>query len=123
MVKKFSLAIIIIFYFAAGINHFRNPEVYLRLIPAYLPNAVLINIVTGIAEIIVAILFIFAATRKWAAYITIVLLIAFIPAHIFMLQQGWCTSTGFCFPKWAIWLRLFPGQFLLMWWAWWHRKK
>ncbi len=122
MGKKISLIIMTAFYMLAGINHFRNPAVYYTIIPPYLPNPVLINIVSGIAEILLGLLLIFPKTRKWGAYGTILLLIAFIPAHICMIQNGWCMSNGFCLPAWATWVRLFPLQFLLMWWAWSNRK-
>jgi len=112
----------IVFYLIAGIGHFRKPESYYRIIPDYLPNPVLINIVAGIAEIALAILLVFSFTRKFAAYAIIAMLIAFIPAHIVMIQKGWCFSPGYCLPEWATWIRLFPLQFLLMWWAWSNRK-
>ena len=122
MGKKISLIIMMLFYIVAGINHFRNPEAYYSIIPSYLPDPVWINTGSGIAEIILGVLLIFSKTRKIAAYGIIGLLIAFIPAHICMIQKGWCLSNGFCLPAWAIWVRLFPLQFLLMWWAWTNRK-
>jgi uncharacterized membrane protein len=122
MGKKISLIIMLAFYIFAGINHFRNPAPYYTIIPSYLPNPVLINILSGIAEIVLGILLIFPKTRKLAAYGIIILLIAFIPAHICMIQKGWCMGNGFCLPGWATWVRLFPVQFLLMWWAWTNRK-
>lgn len=122
MGKKIGLVIMTAFYILAGINHFRNPAVYYTIIPSYLPNPVLINIVSGIAEILLGLLLIFPKTRKWGAYGIILLLIAFIPAHICMIQNGWCMSNGFCLPAWATWIRLFPLQFLLIWWAWTNRK-
>jgi uncharacterized membrane protein len=122
LIKKLSLAVIIIFYLLAGINHFRNPHVYYNIIPAYLRYPYLINIVSGVTEIIFGVLLIFKKTRKFAAYAIIIMLFAFIPAHLIMIEKGWCLANGFSFPLWAIWLRLFPLQFLLMWWAWWHRK-
>ena len=85
----------------------------------FIISLILLN---GAAEIILGILLISSQTRKFAAYGIIALLITFIPAHIWMIQNGWCTGTGFCFPVWATWVRLFPLQFLLMAWAWWHRK-
>jgi len=112
----------ILFYIIAGINHFRNPAAYYRIIPGYLPNAYLINIVSGIAEIGLAILLIFPLTRKIAAYGIIIMLVAFIPAHIEMIQKGWCINSNYCLPAWATWVRLFPLQFLLIWWAWSNRK-
>ncbi len=112
----------VIFYIAAGINHFRNPAAYYVIIPSYLPNHQLINIVSGITEIMLALLLLFPKTKKPAAYGIIIMLFAFIPAHIYMIEKGWCMNNGFCLPLWARWIRLFPLQFLLMWWAWWHRR-
>lgn len=112
----------VIFYIAAGINHFRNPSVYYAIIPSYFPGHEWINIISGMAEILLAVLLLFPTTKKAAAYGIVLLLIAFIPAHIYMIEKGWCISNGFCLPLWARWLRLFPLQFLLMWWAYRHRK-
>lgn len=122
MRKRISLIIMIVFYIVAGINHFRNPAAYYRIIPDYVPNPYLINIVSGIAEIGLAILLIFPLTRKIAAYGIILMLLAFIPAHIEMIKNGWCFNPDYCLPAWATWLRLFPLQFLLIWWAWSNRK-
>ena len=122
MIKRISLVIMIIFYIGAGVNHFWHPSPYYALIPPYLPWPHLINLLSGTAEITLGVLLIFSQTRKFAAYGIIALLIAFIPAHIWMIQNGWCTGTGFCLPEWATWVRLFPLQFLLMTWAWWYRK-
>ena len=122
MKKRASLIIMIVFYIVAGINHFRNPAAYYRIIPGYLPNPYLINMVSGVTEMILSILLIFPLTRKIAAYAIIIMLVAFIPAHIEMIQKGWCMNPGYCLPAWATWVRLFPLQFLLMWWAWSNRK-
>ena len=111
MLKKISLVIMIIFYIGAGINHFWHPAGYYSIIPPYLPDHYLINILAGIAEIGGGLLLIFPATRKFAAYGIIVMLIAFMPAHIYMIQQG-----GIIAPLWLAWLRL-PVQGLLIWWA------
>ncbi len=122
MFKKISFILIPVFYIGAGINHFWHPVNYYKIIPGYLPNPVFINLFSGALEIISGVLFLFAATRKIAAYGIIALLIAFIPAHIVMIQKGFCLTNGFCLQAWALWLRLFPLQFLLMWWAWKCRK-
>ena len=122
MIKRISLVVMIVFYIGAGVNHFWQPGPYYALIPPYLPWHHVINMISGSAEIILGLLLIFSKTRKIAADGIIVMLIAFIPAHIWMIQNGWCTGSGFCLPAWATWVRLFPLQFLLMGWAWWHRK-
>ena len=122
MIKRVSLVVMIFFYIGAGINHFWHPLPYYALIPTYLPWPKLINMTSGALELILGRLLIFSQTRKFAAYGIILMLIAFIPAHIYMIQNGWCTGSGFCLPAWATWVRLFPLQFLLMAWAWWHRE-
>ena len=122
MAKRICLIIMIIFYIGAGINHFIHPLNYLKIIPPYLPWPQAINYLSGAAEIAGGLLLIFLPTRKYGAYLIIMLLILFIPAHIYMIQTGWCLRTGFCFPQWVIWLRLFPIQFILIAWACWYRK-
>lgn len=118
MFKKISYILIPLFYIGAGINHFIQPDGYYKIIPAYLPQPVFINLFSGAAEIILGILFLFSKTRTLAAYGIIAMLIAFIPAHIVMIQNGFCLSNGYCLPVWATWVRLFPLQFLLMLWVW-----
>ncbi len=104
-------------YLLAGFNHFINPEFYLKIIPQYMGNAQMINTVSGIAEITLAILLFFKATRTWACYAVILMLLAFLPAHIFMLTKGFCIGEN-CTPQWILWIRLLLLQPLLIWWAW-----
>ncbi|MBC7890223.1 MAG: DoxX family membrane protein [Ferruginibacter sp.] len=122
MLKKISLVLMIVLYIGAGLNHFIHPGGYFSIIPPYLPYPHFINIVSGAIEIILGILLIFPKTRKFGALGLVVLLVLFIPAHIYMIQKGGCMSETMCWPVWAAWVRLFPLQFLLMWWAWCHRK-
>lgn len=122
MIKKISLLVMSVFYVLAGINHFRKPESYYVLIPPYLPFPQLINIVSGMGEIIFGFLLLFPTTRKIGAYGIIALLIPFTLTHIYMLQMGGCMGDRACIPMWVLWLRLFPLQPLLILWAWWHRK-
>ena len=117
MMKKINLAVFCIFYFAAGCNHFVHPANYLKIIPPYFPLKDFINYASGLLEIACSLLMLFSVTRKYSMYLTIALLIAFIPAHIYLIQLGGCVSKGFCFPAWVAWVRLFPLQFILIWWA------
>ena len=122
MFKKISMVLIPLLYIGAGINHFIYPNSYYKIIPAYLPYPVFVNLFSGTAEIILGTLFIFSKTKTIAVYGIIALLIAFIPTHILMIQNGFCLRNGFCLPVWALWFRLFPLQFLLMAWVWKCRK-
>lgn len=106
-----------VFYIMAGINHFRNPDAYLGIIPPYISNADLINIMSGIAEIFLGTLLFFPQARKLACYAIIAMLVAFIPAHIYMIKTGFCIN-DFCLPVWALWVRLLVLQPLLIFWAW-----
>lgn len=122
MIKRISLYLMIILYLAAGVNHFIHPGSYYPIIPDYLPYHAQINILAGIAELVLGILLIFPVTRKVAAYGIIVLLVLFVPAHIYMIQKSGCMNETMCWQARVAWVRLFPLQFVLMWWAWWHRK-
>jgi uncharacterized membrane protein len=44
-----------IIYIVAGLNHFRNPRLYLKIIPPYLPNPKAVNTISGVAEIVLGI--------------------------------------------------------------------
>lgn len=121
-IKTIGSILICLLYVSAGINHLIHPDAYYAIIPPYLPFHYLINITSGITEIILGSLILFSKTKTVAAYGIIVLLILFIPAHVYMIQKGGCMSEKICIPLWAAWLRLFPLQFILMLWAWWHRK-
>ncbi len=117
MLKKINLAVFCIFYFAAGCNHFWHPVNYIKLIPPYFSLKEFINYASGSLEIAGSLLMVFSSTRKYGMYVIIFLLIAFIPAHIYLIQLRGCVSKDFCFPEWVAWVRLFPVQFVLMWWA------
>ena len=121
MLKKIMLYLLAILFFLAGINHFRNPLPYQEIMPTYFPYKDALNLAAGLLEILFSILLVFKRTRFAGAMGILVLLVAFIPVHIFMIQKNGCTGVNFCFPAWVAWVRLFPLQFVLIWWAWWVR--
>lgn len=115
--KKLNLFLLSGFYVFAGVNHFINPQFYYDLIPDYLPFHELINVVSGLAEIILGIGVIFKKTRKWSSYLLVTMLISFIPAHIYFIQIGSCVEGGMCVSEWIGWVRLLIIHPLLIWWA------
>ncbi len=111
------------FYLFGGINHFRTPEFYLPLIPDYLPTPDLLNLLAGIAEIVLAIGLLIPNTRKWAAWGVIAMLLAFIPSHVYFIQIGSCIPDVLCAAEWMGWMRLFLIHPLLIAWAWIYTRK
>ena len=45
------LYVMAVMYILAGINHFRRPRLYLKIIPPYFPKPKLLNALSGFAEI------------------------------------------------------------------------
>ncbi|NCQ05757.1 MAG: hypothetical protein GW834_15010 [Cyanobacteria bacterium] len=121
MIKRISFALLVVFYFTAGMNHFRDPEFYLKLIPPYLPYHNWINILAGIVEIGFSILLINVKTRNWAVYGIVAMLIAFIPSHIYAvgLDEFWFGSV--LVPNSIIWARLLIIHPLLIIWVYLHK--
>ena len=120
---KFALQwLLIVFYFVAGVNHFVHPEFYLPLIPSYLPSPEWINWISGGIEILFAMGVAIPKYRKPSAILIILMLIAFIPSHVYFIQEGACIDDqGLCTPIWLAWIRLFPIHPLFIWWAWYVR--
>lgn len=100
-------------YIIAGLNHFRSPRLYIKIIPPYFPNASLINKISGILEIVFGIMLLFKALSPIGAVGIIVLLIGFFATHFYMLQNE---KASLRMPKWVLILRL-PLQFALIYWA------
>jgi uncharacterized membrane protein len=118
IVIRFLRILLIGFYAFAGINHFINPEFYLGLIPNYLPYPQAINLVSGAIEIILALGVAIPKTRLLAVKGIILLLILFIPSHVYFIQIGSCVETAFCVDPWIAWIRLLLVHPLLILWVW-----
>lgn len=106
------------FYLFAGLNHFINPAFYLDLIPKYLPYHEGINFLSGAVEIAFAFGLLWVQSRRWAALGIVLMLVAFVPSHVYFINIGGCVANGLCVPLWVGWLRLVIVHPLLMWWAW-----
>ncbi|MDN3204514.1 DoxX family protein [Algoriphagus sp. C2-7] len=107
-----------LFYFLGGINHFVQPEFYLPLIPEYFPEPELLNLIAGIAEVLGAIGLLIPRFQKLAAWGIVIMLIAFIPSHVYFIQVGSCIPEGLCTEEWIGWVRLVIIHPILIFWAW-----
>jgi uncharacterized membrane protein len=113
MILPWHLYLMASLYILAGINHFRNPGMYIKIIPPAFKNPKLINILSGAAEIILGIFLILPVTSQYAAWGIIMLLVAIFPANVYMFQNK---KAAFGLPKWILFVRL-PLQIVLIYWA------
>lgn len=113
MTLPWHLYFMALLYVLAGLNHFRNPKMYIRIIPPYFPNPKLLNLLSGVIEITLGVLLCIPAVSSYAAVAIIALLIAIFPANLFMYINQ---NAGLGLPKWVLLLRL-PLQIVLILWA------
>ena|SRR5690554_7563049 len=97
----------------AGMNHFRKPKLYERIVPSYIPAAGTVVMLSGVLEMVLGFMLMNKNSQTEAAWGIIIMLILFIPVHIYMLQNE---KASLKLPKWALILRL-PLQLALIFWA------
>ena len=101
------------FYIAAGINHFIHPEFYKKIMPPWVGWHDALIFLSGVCEILFALLLIPRHTRVIGAWCMIALLVGIFPANIqMMLNYLHQKNPGL----WLTVLRL-PLQLVLIWWA------
>lgn len=109
--------VLALFFIVAGVNHFLAPEIYLGMMPAWLPFKEAANVISGIAEILGGIGLLIPHFRRLAAWGLIALLIAIFPANLHVALQGSMPGLDNA-PAWLLWLRL-PFQVVFIAWVWW----
>lgn len=105
-------------YILAGLNHFRSPGIYLKIMPPYLPWHQFLVAASGVLEILAGGGLLFLATKNAAIYLIIALLLSFFTVHFFMLNSD---TAGMGLPKILLILRLIL-QFGLIFWAYWYLR-
>ena len=116
--RSFSRGLLALLFIGAGVLHFVAPATYLRIMPPYLPEPLLLVYVSGVAEIVGGVGLLVPTTRRLAGWGLILLLLAVFPANVYMLQTH---GAGMAVPLWALWLRL-PLQAVLIVWVWWSAR-
>ena len=107
-----------ILFVLAGLNHFRNPDFYVSIMPPYLPWHLELVYLSGVLEAILGVVLLIPRCTVFAAWALVALLIAVFPANI---QMALNTELYPRFSPWIIWLRL-PLQGLLIAWAYWFTR-
>lgn len=105
-------------FILAGLNHFRNPRMYLAIMPPYLPNHTALVAASGYAEVALGALVLVPRLRRVAGYGLIALLLAVFPANLHMALNPERFQP---IPAWALWLRL-PLQAVLIAWVRWATR-
>lgn len=118
--RRILRALLAVGFIVAGANHFRSPEVYLGMMPSWLPWPVGMNVIAGAAEILGGLGLMVPSTRRLAGWSLIALLIAVFPANVHVALQG--HMPGFDFSPLTLWLRL-PFQAVFIAWVWWVAVK
>jgi uncharacterized membrane protein len=99
----------------AGIMHFANPSFFNDIVPPWLPpSREFWTYISGVAEIIAAILLLRPATRRAGGIAALWLFITVYPANLYMT---WDWRNEAALQQFISWARL-PFQFLFIWAAW-----
>ena len=109
-----SLYAIAAMFVAAGTAHFVWPDVFVQIVPPYLPAPRLVY-VSGVFEILGGVGVLFPETRVAAGWGLILLLLAVFPANVHMALHPDAFPR---IPAWTLYLRL-PLQFVLIAWVYW----
>jgi uncharacterized membrane protein len=108
------------FFTFAGTMHFLRRRDYEAIVPPPLPPRETVTI-SGVAEIVGGLCVIPGATRRFAGWWLMALLVAVFPANVYMtLRPDEVAKRGVPadrIPAWMLWARL-PLQPLMIWWAW-----
>ncbi len=107
---RYGLALLFV---GAGLLHFIHPETFERIVPPALPAPRRLVLLSGAAEVAGGLGLLLPATRRWAAWGLLALLVAVFPANVYMVGL----ADTLHIPAWVLWARL-PLQPLLMWAVW-----
>ncbi len=118
-VKHLLLWVMAVVYALAGFNHLMNPGFYVAIMPPGLPNPEWLNVISGLAEIVLGVFLLDPRVRAFAAWGIIALLIAVFPANLYVaLENVGMDGPGTGDPVFN-YVRL-PFQALFLLWAWWY---
>lgn len=99
-------------FLLSGLGHFVATDVYVKIMPPYLPSHRALVLLSGVFEVVLGVLLLVPPTSRLAAWGLIALLVAVFPANVFMYQH----SERFGVPTMLLLLRL-PFQGVLIFWA------
>ena len=116
---RISIVLLSLLFIAAGINHFVTPDMYVKIMPEYLPWPLALVYVSGFFEVLGGVGVAIPRLRRAAGWGLIALLVAVFPANVQMMIHA---NQFPNIPFWALVARL-PLQGLLIAWIWWAAVK
>ena len=119
--KTVLLYVMAAFYIFGGFNHLMNPEFYLAIMPPNLPNPEWLNVLSGLAEIVLGVYILEPRTRVLAAWGIIALLIAVFPVNLYVALENVGSDGPGSGRGGANWIRI-PFQAVFIVWAWWYTR-
>ena len=119
---KILLWIYALFYVLAGFNHFLSTDVYYAIMPKWLPYHQFLIYLSGVIEIVLGVFLLFKRTRSIASWLIILMLLAFMPAHVYMIEKAPFQLGHIKITPLIAWIRI-PFQVFFIWWAWIYTRK
>ncbi len=117
LLRRISLIGLSLFFCGAGVLHFVRPEIFLAIVPPWVPGDPLTVVhVSGICEALGGLGLLLPATRRLAAWGLVLLLIAIFPANLYHALNN-VPVEGKTAPLVYHVIRL-PLQAVFVWWAW-----
>jgi uncharacterized membrane protein len=107
---KWPLVVLLV---AVGVNHFVMTDLYVRMMPTYLPWHRELVLISGVCEVVVGVSLLVPRLVRAAAWGAIALFVAMFPANVHMALHPELFPN---IPEWALWARL-PLQGVLIAWA------
>lgn len=105
-------------YFVIGVIHLISPEKLTYMVPGFLPYPQALVYITGIMEILLAILLLIPRYQRWAGWGIIGLLVIVFPANINVAVNNLSAPGGLPAAAWYVWSRL-AFQPIYIAWVWW----
>ena len=119
--KRILLWVMAAAYVLAGINHLMNPGFYVAIMPPDLPSPEWLNVISGLAEIVLGVYVLEPRVRALAAWGIIALLVAVFPANLYVALENVGPGGPGTGPGAIGYVRL-PFQALFIVWAWWYTR-
>ena len=86
ILKVLCLLVLCFLYISLGVKYFTNQSYFLAIMPPYIPYHKFMIYLSGLLEIVFALMMIFKKTRFYGFWEIIILLIAVFPTNIYLLD-------------------------------------